>query len=47
MKSLRVRKSAFTALNVQSIKISDAQLDAVRGGSVGRRGPEVGRRSGD
>jgi len=45
MKSLRIRKSSFATLNVESIKISNAQLDKVRGGTVGiRRGPEDGRR---
>lgn len=44
MKSLRVRKSSFASLNVASIKISDTQLDQVRGGAIGaRRGPD-GRR---
>lgn len=45
MKSLRIRKSSFASLNVESIKISDTQLDKVRGGAIGaRRGPEDGRR---
>ncbi len=47
MKSLRVRKSTFASLNIESIKISDTQLDKVKGGSLGiRRGPdgEDGRR---
>jgi len=49
MKSLRAKKSAFTTLNIESIKISNAQLDKVRGGNAVRRGDDEdgdGRRGG-
>ena len=49
MKSLRVKKSAFTTLNIESIRISDSQLDKVRGGNAVRRGDDEdvdGRRGG-
>ena len=49
MKSLRAKKSAFTTLNIESTRISNAQLDKVRGGNAVRRGDDEdgdGRRGG-